>query len=69
MTEPRRITRDDLEARFRAVQTGATDKVRSKQQQIIAAGGTALFVLIVLTFLLGRRSGKRKTTIVEIRRV
>lgn len=68
MTETR-ITRDDLERKFRAVQDDLQGKVDRKRPTIAAmAGGTAL-VLIVIFFLLGRRSGKKRTTLVEIRRV
>jgi hypothetical protein len=62
------ITRDDLEAKFRALQDGVTHKVEGGKQSLMAvAGGVGLF-LLVLMFLLGRRSGKKKTTFVEIRR-
>ncbi len=64
-----RITRDDLEARFRALQEDMQAKVDDKKQSLVTIGGAAAVVLIVVVFLLGRRAGRKKTTIVEIRRV
>ena len=64
-----RITRDDIEASLRGIQTGVQGQVRSKQQKIIRGAGLAAVVLVVLIFVLGRRSGRKRSTIVEIRRV
>jgi hypothetical protein len=64
-----RITRDDLEARLREFQGGVGAKVDDKKPTLIAGAAFAgVFVLLVF-FLLGRRSGKKKSAIVEIRRV
>ena len=68
MTEPR-VTRDDIEAKLREIQTDVTERVESKRSTVLAGAGIAAAVIIVLVYLLGRRTGKRKTTIVEIRRV
>ncbi len=64
-----KITRDDLESRFQALQGNVEHRVQDRKQTIIAAAGGVAVVLLLLFFLLGRRSGKKKTTIVEIRRV
>ena len=64
-----KITREDLESRFRAFQGEGQSKVDDKKQTLVAAGaGLGMFLMLVF-FLLGRRSGKKKTTLVEIRRV
>jgi hypothetical protein len=63
------ITRTDLEAKFREIQDDVQGKVVDKQdtmKMVAIAGGV---VVLLLFYVLGRRSGKRKTTIVEIRRV
>ena len=44
-------------------------KVESKKNTLITAIGVGSVVLVMIVFLLGKRSGKRKTTLVEIRRV
>ena len=64
-----KITRGDLESKFRAFQGDIQGKVDDKKQTLLAAGaGVGMFLMLVF-FLLGRRSGKKKTTLVEIRRV
>jgi hypothetical protein len=64
-----RITRDDLERRFAALQGGIRDKVADRKRTLVTAAGVGAAVLLLIVFLLGKRSGKRKTTLVEIRRV
>jgi hypothetical protein len=68
MTEPR-VTRDDIEAKLRAIQSDVTDRVESKRSTVLTGAGIAAVILLILVYLLGRRTGTRKTTIVEIRRV
>jgi hypothetical protein len=64
-----RIRRDDLEAKFRELQGDV--KETTDEAKSYAAVAAAVFVVGVLAvgFVLGRRRGRRKTTIVEIRRV
>jgi hypothetical protein len=68
MTE-QRVTRDDIEAKLRAIQSDVTERVESKRSTVLAGAGAAVVLLLLIAFVLGRRRGKRKTTIVEIRRV
>lgn len=62
------ITRDDLERNFRSLQQGVQGRVDEKKPSIIAVAGGIGLVLALLVFFLGKRSGKKKTTLVEIRR-
>jgi hypothetical protein len=64
-----RITRDDLERSFRSLQDGAKARVDEKKSTIATAASIGGLLIVLLVFLLGRRSGRRKTTLVEIRRV
>ena len=64
-----RITREDLEQRFTAVQDTLRGKVRDRKQTLISAVSVTAILILLIVFLLGKRSGKRKTTLVEIRRV
>ncbi|HUC31947.1 MAG TPA: hypothetical protein VMS14_01015 [Ilumatobacteraceae bacterium] len=64
-----KISRADLEAKFREVQDGLQGKLQEKKTSILGAVAVAGVVLVVVFFLLGRRSGRKKTTLVEIRRV
>lgn len=69
MTDSDKITPADLESKFREIQ-GQVDAVAedSKQKAIPVAVGAGL-LLVVLVYLLGKRSGKRKSTVVQIRRL
>lgn len=69
MSATEKITRDDLENRFRAIQDDVTKQVDDAKQPLIAAGAALGLVLLVVFYLLGRRSGRRKNTVVQIRRV
>ena len=64
-----RITRDDLEAKFKALQDDVQGKVTDKKQTIQTAAIAGGVLLLPIFFFLGKRSGKKKTTFVEIRRV
>ena len=68
MAQPR-ITRDDLEAKFRSAQDGWQGKFEDKKQTMMTAVAVGGVLLLVIFFLIGRRSGKKKTTFVEIRRL
>lgn len=62
------ISRGDLEDAFRSFQGGVTDEIVSRKQQVMIGAGIAVALILALTYLLGKRRGKRKTTYVEIRR-
>ena len=64
-----KVTRDDIEASLRAIQTGVEGKVVSQRTKIIRAASAAAVILVLLIFVLGKRSGRKKTAIVEIRRI
>lgn len=64
-----KISRDDLERNFRALQDGVKGSVNDKKTTIATVAGIGGLLLVLLVFLVGRKSGKRKTTLVEIRRV
>jgi hypothetical protein len=64
-----KITPEDLEKKFRTLQGEVQGAVDDKKPAVagIAAGGGLL--LLILVFLIGKRSGKRRSSIVEIRRI
>lgn len=65
----RPVTKADIEAKLRAIK-GDVDQDVAEAMPIVkyaAIGGVILVIL--LAYLLGRRKGKKKTTVVEIRRV
>jgi hypothetical protein len=64
-----RITRDDLEDKFRELEGGTRDQVESARSTVVTAVGVAALILLLLAFLLGTRKGRKRSTVVEIRRV
>ena len=66
--KPTPITRDDLEHSFAALQGDLKSKVDDRRSTVKTAAAVGAVLLVLIVYLLGRRSGKRKTTLVEIRR-
>lgn len=64
-----RITRDQLEDKFRELEGGARDQAESARSTVVTAGAVAALILLLLAFLLGTRKGRKRSTVVEIRRV
>lgn len=64
-----RITPDDIRSKLTEIQGEATQQVEGARNQLLAVGAGAALVLLILAFLLGRRAGRRSSTIIEVRRV
>lgn len=64
-----KITRDQIEAKLREVTGGVTHDVEGVRSQALAIGLSIAVIGVAVVFLIGRRAGRRKTTIVEVRRI
>ncbi len=64
-----KISEADLKNKLQAFQDGLQGKVEDQKSTLLTIGGVTLVVLLLAFFLLGKRSGKKRTTLVEIRRV
>lgn len=64
-----RVSRQDIENKLRALQGDVQGKVDDRRSTLLAVAGGVGVALVVVFFLLGRRSGKRRSTVVQIRRV
>jgi len=64
-----RISRDDIEDKFRELEGGAREQAESARSTVVTAGVVAALLLLLLAFLLGTRKGRKRSTVVEIRRV
>lgn len=63
------VSRDDIERKLREIRGEAGEVAESgRNYALIAAAATAVAV-VAMAFLLGRRKGKKRTTVVEVRRV
>ncbi|RMH83552.1 MAG: ammonium transporter [Actinomyces sp.] len=65
----RRITPDDLEASFRALKDeidGTAGEVRERAIPVLVLAGV---LALVVAYLLGKRVGRTRSTVVEIRRI
>jgi hypothetical protein len=67
--ESERITRDQIEAKFRELTGEVTQEVESTRSQAITIGLAVGVVLVAAVFLIGRRAGRRRSAVVEVRRV
>jgi hypothetical protein len=65
----RQITRADIEAKLRQIQGGAESGVDAARGAGLAAGIAGVGLLVLVAYLLGRRRGRRRRTIVEIKRI
>ena len=68
-TKNERVSRQDIENKLRALQGEVQNKVEDRRSSLLAIAGGVGVALVVVFFLLGRRSGKRRSTVVEIRRL
>ncbi|MFZ9354853.1 MAG: hypothetical protein ACO3BU_01315 [Ilumatobacteraceae bacterium] len=68
MTDSRKITRDDLEAKFKALQEDVTEITETKKSSITVLAVAGIAVGLLAAYLLGRRGGKRRRGVIEIRR-
>ncbi len=69
MTEQRRITKDDIEAKLREVAAPVEEGV-GQAKSLAPVVAVAIGAALVLTaYMLGRRRGKRRTPVIEIRRI
>lgn len=65
----RRITRADIEGKLREMRGDVEETAEAAKAPILAIAGGVAAVIVIAAFLLGKRRGRRKSTVVEIRRV
>jgi hypothetical protein len=64
-----RISREDIEAKLKGLQGDVQNKVDDRRSTVVTVGVVAGVVVLALFYVLGRRSGRRRSAVVEIRRV
>lgn len=63
-----RITRDDLKSKLGEIQEEANRTVETAKSQVVAIAVVVGAVVVVAAFAFGRRAGRRKNTVIEIKR-
>lgn len=63
-----KISPEDIKAKLSAIQEDATAGVEGAKNQLITVGAVLALVVVLLAFLLGRRAGTHKNTIIEVKR-
>lgn len=68
MSDTPHVSREDLETKFRALQTDIQGRAADKKQSLVAVGGAIAAVVVLLAYLFGRRGGRKRGSRVEFRR-
>ena len=63
------ITRNDIEAKLRQIAGEVTEVGNASKSYAIVVAAAAGVAIIAGAYLMGRRKGKRRTTVVEVRRL
>jgi hypothetical protein len=64
-----RITRDDLESKFRELAGDVGETTATVKSYALAAAAVVVVGIVAIAFMTGRRKGRAKTTVVEIKRI
>lgn len=68
-TEQAPISKEDLESKFRTIKHDVDQVANDKKSQIVPAVSVAAIVIMLIAYLLGQRTGKKKSAVVQIRRI
>jgi hypothetical protein len=63
------IERGDLERKLRELQGGVQETRETATTSLLTVGACVVVGVVAVAFLLGRRKGRRRTTVVEVRRI
>jgi hypothetical protein len=67
--QPQPIRRSDLEAKMRELQGEVTETREAATNTLVTVGAVVAVGVIAVAFLLGRRKGRKRMTVVEVRRI
>lgn len=63
------VTRDDIERKLREIRGEAGEVAESGRSYALVAAVATAVAVVAVAYLFGRRKGRRRTTVVEVRRV
>ena len=64
-----RISRQDIEAKLREIKGEVETTAQAAKPAVMAVAAVAVVAVVGVAYLLGRRKGKKRSTVVEIVRV
>ena len=64
-----RITRDQIEAKFRELTGDVDEEISSARSQAVTVALAVGVAAVAVIFLIGRRAGRRRSAVVEVRRI
>jgi predicted xylose isomerase-like sugar epimerase len=65
----RKITREDIESKLKELQGEVSEKTEAAKMPAIAIAVGVVVLSIAAAYVFGRRKGKRRQTVLEIRRL
>ena len=68
MSTDQRITKADIEGKLRELAGDVNEQAEAAKGVAVTVGAVVAAVVVVGIFLLGKSRGKRKTTMIEVRR-
>lgn len=68
MEPDKKISKQDIEDKIRVLQSDLSGRATEKKQAFMTIAVVASVTVVLLSFLLGRRSGRRRGSRVEFRR-
>lgn len=69
MTDSTKISPADIEAKFRDMADQVDSVAQDSKKKAAVAGSAFAVLLLLLIYVMGKRNGKRQSTVVEIRRL
>jgi hypothetical protein len=63
-----KITRADIEAKFRELTGDVEDRADAAKGTAVTIGAVVVVAVVLGVFLFGRSRGRKKTTVIEVRR-
>jgi hypothetical protein len=69
MSQQQPVSRADIEAKLQEIKGGVDETATAAKPAAAAIAVFAVVAIVGVAYLLGRRKGKKRSTVVEIRRV
>ena len=63
------VSRDDLQSTLESFQQSLRGQIDDRRQTIVTGAVVIAVGMVAIAYLLGRRSGRRKSAIIDIRRL